>query len=105
MSRRLDVLLNLPCVIECPRIALALRTMRVMLNIQTPQKERAMTIADELINRNKCRFKLQGVLIAVDGAGPEQVIRSCYWNKDSQLVVVLEGGQELSPDRCVLRSQ
>jgi hypothetical protein len=64
-----------------------------------------MTVAEELANRNKCRHKLGGVLVAVDGIAAVQAVRSSYWGKDSRLVVVLDGGGELPADRCHLRSK
>ena len=64
-----------------------------------------MTVAEELMNRRKCCFKLQGVLVAVDGKGPEIAVRSSRWGKDSRLIVTLKNGQHLPAERCELRSK
>jgi len=63
-----------------------------------------MTVAEELLNRRKCRYKLKGVLVAVDDRGPSQAVDSTFWDKDSRLVVILEGGEQLPAERCHLRS-
>jgi hypothetical protein len=75
-----------------------------MLNIRVPARSEIMTVAKEFVNRRKCRYRLAGVLIAVDGRGDPIPVAHTYWGKDSQLVVVLEGGWELPPERCHLRS-
>ena len=63
-----------------------------------------MSVAEELTNRRKCRFKLKGVLVAVDDKGPE-IAASTMWGKDSHLIVTLENGQQMSSERCELGSK
>ncbi len=63
-----------------------------------------MTIAEELKNRNDCRYRLAGVLVAVDGDGLTVPVSSTRWAQDSGLVVVFADGSEVTADRCHLRS-
>jgi len=64
-----------------------------------------MTVPEELANRNKCRYRLGGVVVAVDGTQHMQVVRSSHWDKDSRLVVVIDDGGKVPADRCQLRSK
>jgi hypothetical protein len=50
-----------------------------------------MTVAEELLNRRNCRYRLAGVLIAVDGRGVPVPVAHTYWGKDSKLGGILEG--------------
>src|SRR5579884_799378 len=67
--------------------------------------EDAMTVADELSNRNNCRYRLSGVMVAVDGSGPGLPVSRTCWDKSGRLVLVLEDGQQVGANRCHLRSQ
>jgi hypothetical protein len=64
-----------------------------------------MTVAEELLNRNKCRYRLAGVLVAVDGRQGVQSVTSCFWDQTNNLVVVLADGNKVPASRCHLRSR
>jgi len=63
-----------------------------------------MTVAEELANRRNCRYKLAGVLVAVDGVGEPVPVAHTHWNEHSKLIVTLQDGRDLAPERCHLRS-
>lgn len=63
-----------------------------------------MTVAQELENRRRCRFKLAGVLVAVDGRGEPVPVESTAWDRDSRLLVTLADGRKLHAERLHLRS-
>ena len=64
-----------------------------------------MTVAEELQNRHRCRYKLKGVLVAADGNGAGLPVCHTYWDAASHLIVVLENGDRLPAERCHLRSK
>jgi hypothetical protein len=61
-----------------------------------------ITVAEELANRNHCRVGLAGIGIELDGV--PDVVASSYWAKPGELIVRLESGVEVVPERLILRS-
>jgi hypothetical protein len=61
-----------------------------------------MTVAEELANRNNCRVGLAGIRVELDGV--PDVVASSYWAPSDKLIVRLESGVEVAPERLILRS-
>ncbi len=62
------------------------------------------TLADHLARRNRCRYGLGGVSIRCNDGGVH-VISHTYWDEGSKLVIVLDNGERISPEDCVLASK
>ena len=70
-----------------------------------PRDWTTVTVLDELLNRNKCRSRLGGVLVAVDGDKADLAeIKGTRWEKSGKLAVELEDGRWFRPEQLVLAS-